>query len=188
MLVALVFLGCAALESWVPATSAADSSPLLTWLRKWGAVALGVALTPLTWARDVSWHDERSLQLAMIADRPDDPESALAAGMLAFEEGDLERAYPHCKAYADVRRDSDGANLCVGSWLLTHQKAAEALAYLRPYTLARPGKPSARRTFLFALLATHRTQEAAALVRDWSGQFPGAPEIEEARRALANLP
>jgi hypothetical protein len=185
MLVALLLIGCAALESWLPPVAAVDAPPLLTWLRKWGVVALSVALTPLTWARDVSWHDEASLQQAMIAERPDDPESELAAGMLAFGEGDLDRAYPHCKAYAQARRDSDGAHLCVGSWLLTHQRPADALHYLRPYVLARPGMPLARRTFLFALLANHEAEEAAAIVHDWSRQFPGAAEVEEARRALA---
>ena len=78
MLVALVLLAAAVLESWLPHTAAENAPALLTALRKWGLVALSVALMPLTWARDVSWHDEHSLQLAMIADRPNDPESELA--------------------------------------------------------------------------------------------------------------
>jgi len=177
----LVLMLCA--ETWLPAAEP-DASTLARLLRKWGALALALALLPLTWSRDASWYDQRSLQLAMIADRPDDPESWLAEAMLAFGAGDVERAYPRCKAYAEARPTSDKANLCVGSWLLLHGRAAEAVESLRPYALSRPGMSSARRTFLYALLHAQRYDELERTLRDWSPSFSGAPELREAEAAL----
>jgi len=172
-----------------PATAPSDdASPLVAFAKKWAALALGVALLPLTWSRDAAWVDQKSLQLAMIADRPDDPESWLAEGMLHFHADDLEQAYPKCRAYADARPDSDKANLCVGSWLLTHRRPAEAVEYLRPYALSRPGIAQARHTFLFALLASRQYDEASRTLTQWLQQFPNAPELLEARAALAAAP
>jgi Flp pilus assembly protein TadD len=157
-------------------------------LRKWGAVALAVAITPFTWARDTSWFDEPSLQTAMITDRPTDPESRFAAAMMLLREGDIERAYPLCRAYAEARPDSEKANFCVGSWLLLHHKPAEAVTALRPYALSRPGMETARRAFLAALLASRQYDEARQTVEDWSRAFAGAPDLEEARATLASMP
>jgi hypothetical protein len=169
-------------ETWLSPLEA--STPLLAALKRWGAFGLALAMLPLTWSRDASWFDQKSLQLAMIADRPDDPESWLAEAMLSFATGDLERAYPRCRAYADARPDSDKANLCVGSWLLLHGRSAEAVRYLRPYALARPGLASARRTFLYALLTSGQHEELGRTLRDWSQAFPGSPELVEAQAAL----
>lgn len=186
MLLGLLLTASSALEAWLPASSGAEaSSPLVASVRRWGVVGLALAMVPLTWARDASWTNQKSLQLAMIADRPEDPESWLAEGMLRFTEGDLEHAYPKCAAYAEARPDSDKANLCVGSWLLLQRRAAEAVEYLRPYALARPGLSSARRTLLFALLASQRYDEAERTLKLWSQQFPGASELVEARAALS---
>lgn len=169
-------------ETWLPSPSAAESR-LLSLMRKWGVPGLALALLPLTWSRDAAWYDQKSLQLAMIADRPDDPESWLAEAMLSFGAGDVERAYPLCKAYADARSGSDKANLCVGSWLLMHGRAPEAVDYLRPYALSRPGIANARRTFLYALLHSGRYDELERTLGDWEA-FEGAPELGEARAAL----
>jgi len=169
-------------EAWL--APVVPSTPLLVLLKKWGAFGLALAMLPLTWSRDASWYDQKSLQLSMIADRPDDPESWLAEGMLSFGAGDVERAYPRCKAYADARPSSNKANLCVGSWLLLHGRSPEAVTYLRPYALARPGLASARRTFLYALLTSRQFEELDRVTRDWSQAFPGAPELAEARAAL----
>jgi hypothetical protein len=174
-------------ETWLPVVEGAPR-PLLALLRRWGAPCLGLALLPLTWARDASWRDQKSLQLAMIADRPDDPESWLAEAMLAFAAGDVERAYPRCRDYQALRPGSDKANLCLGSWLLLHGRAAEAVEFLRPYALSRPGMPNARRTFLYALLHSGRYDELERTLRDWSAMFPGSPELREARAALSSTP
>jgi predicted Zn-dependent protease len=146
-----------------------------------------VALVPLTWSRDASWRDERSLYEAMLADRPDDPESRFAAGMMAFAEGDIERAYIHCRAYAEARTDSEKANLCIGSWLLVHRRPDEAAAHLRPYALSRPAMPTARRAFLASLFASRQFDEARQTVEAWSTTYAGASEIEEAKAALGTL-
>lgn len=169
-------------ETWLSAADA--STALLGALKRWGAFGLALAMLPLTWSRDASWYDQKSLQLAMIADRPDDPESWLAEAMLWFATGDIEHAYPRCRAYADARPDSDKANLCVGSWLLLHGRSAEAVRYLRPYALARPGLASGRRTFLYALLTSGQHEELARTLRDWSQTFPGSAELVEAQAAL----
>lgn len=185
MLVGLAFAVAAALEAFRPLPAVA-SPGLLGLLEKWGAVGLALAVLPLTWARSASWLDSTSLQLAMIADRPDDPESWLAEGLMFYAEGEIERAYPRCRAYADARPSSDKANLCVGSWLLLHGRAPEAVSYLRPFALSRPGVSAARRVFLFALLASRRYDELADTLREWSGQFAGAKELAEAEAALVS--
>lgn len=172
-----------AAEAWLP-TERTSSSPLLSALRRWGIFGLAGAMLPLTWSRDASWYDQKSLQLAMIADRPDDPESWLADAMLSFGAGEIEAAYPRCRAYVTARPDSDKANLCIGSWLLLHRRAAEAVEYLRPYALSRPGMINARRTFLYALLAAGRLEELERTLGDWSQSFAGSSEIEEATAAL----
>jgi len=188
LLLGLVVTTAATLEAWLPAPSAGlASSPLVAGAKRWGAVGLSLALVPLTWARDASWKDQESLQLAMIRDRPDDPEAWLAEGMLHFASGDLQQAYPRCIAYARARPDSDKANLCIGSWLLDEKRPAEAVSYLRPYALARPGVAAGRRTFLFALLSSGRYEEASRTLGQWLGYFPQAPELLEAREALARL-
>jgi hypothetical protein len=187
MLIGLILATACIAEAYV--VPAADDSPaLVTALRKWGAAAVAVAVVPLTWAREASWYDERSLQTAMIADRPADPESRLAAGMMFFTDGDIEQAYPHCRAYAETRPGSEKPNLCVGSWLLIHRRPAEAVTYLRPYALSRPGMETARRAFLAALLASRQYDEARATVDDWSRVFSGATDLAEARATLASLP
>jgi hypothetical protein len=186
MLIGLLLAGACLAEVFVP-TTVADAPPLPAALSRWGPVALAVALVPLTWARDASWYDEASLQAAMIADRPTDPESRLAAGMRLFVDGELEQAYPLCRAYSEARPDSDKPNLCLGAWLLVHRRPAEAANYLRPYALARPGMESARRAFLAALMASHQYDEAKKTVDDWSIMFSGATDLEQARATLASL-
>lgn len=182
----LVTLAATFQAAAAPASAVAEgASPLVSFAKKWSALGLGVALLPLTWSRSAAWVDQKSLQLAMVADRPDDPESWLAEGMLHFYADDVEQAYPKCKAYADARPESDKANLCVGSWLLTHRRAEEAAKYLRPFALSRPGMADARHTFLFALLASRQYDEASRTLSEWLPQFPNAPELLQAKAALA---
>jgi len=186
LLIGLLLTSAALVETWLPETTEVPSpSALLGLVKKCGAVGLALAIVPLTWARDTSWRDQRALQQAMIAARPDDPESWLAEGMMHFAADELDAAYPKCAAYRQARPESDKANLCIGSWLLLQRRAPEAAQYLRPYALARPGMATARRTLLFALLAARRYDEAAELVERWLADFPGAPELLEAQSALA---
>lgn len=181
-----VLIGAAsAVTCSVPAIRAVF--PLLSQVQRWIVPALAIAMVPLTWSRDASWHDETSLQLAMIADRPFDPESRLAAGMLYFGRNELDQAYPHCVAYATARPESEKAHLCIGLWLVLHDRANEAVPYLRRYALARPGIESARRAYLVALFAIRDFAEAQAVLEEWTKLFPNASDLVAARAELLRL-
>jgi hypothetical protein len=145
---------------------------------------LAVAMLPMTWARGVTFRSETELQAAMVEERPDDPEAQIAMGLTLFATGDVEGAYPHCAAYAAVYPRSSRPGLCIGSWLLMHGRAAEALDVLRPYALARPGFPNARRTALAAAFAANDLRTVQAFLDAWEPLAPGADELVEARRAL----
>ncbi|MGE5789066.1 MAG: tetratricopeptide repeat protein [Myxococcales bacterium] len=184
MLAGVLIGASAGIASWpgIP-----EPSPLLRVVQRWAVPALTLAMMPLTWSRDASWRDETTLQLAMIADRPLDPESRLAAGMLYFTRNDIDQAYPHCVAYARARPESEKAHLCVGTWLVIHGRADEAIPYLRRYALARPGMESARRAYLVALLAVHDFVEAQAVLDEWNVLFPDASDLAAARAELRRL-
>jgi tetratricopeptide (TPR) repeat protein len=145
---------------------------------------LGVALLPMTWARGVTFRSEADLQAAMVEELPDDPEVQIALGLTLFAQGDLEAAYPHCEAYAQVHPSGSRPGLCIGSWLLVHGRPAEALAVLRPYALARPGYPNVRRTALAAAFAANDLDAAQAFLDAWEPLAPGAEELVEARQVL----
>jgi hypothetical protein len=148
-------------------------------------VVLVVAIVPLTWARAATFHDETTLQLAMIDERPDDPESQLAQGLRLFAQGDVEGAHPHCAAYASLVPRSDRANQCVAAWLLDHHRPREALALLRPYALARPGYAGVRRLTLATAFACEDYGAVQTFLAEWEPSFPGAPDLVAAREELA---
>jgi hypothetical protein len=184
VLVALACLIGALLTCAHSSVEAAVQNSRFRGMLVWLPAVFYVCTLPLTWARDASWKSERSLQLAMVTDRPDDPESKLAASALLIADSDWDGAYSLCRAYAALRPMSDKANFCIGRWLLMHGKPDEATGYLRPYALARPGFVPGRRAFLVALYRSGGLREAKETVEMWSRMFPGAPDLEEARVAL----
>jgi len=170
--------------AWLLAALAQTLPPLHPRLGAVVPPVLAVAMVPMTWARGVTFRSETELQATMIEERPDDPETQIAMGLTLFAAGDIERAYPHCEAYAAVYPRSSRPGLCVGSWLLLHGRPAEALAILGPYALARPGFPNARRTALAAAFAAGDLQAAQSFLDAWEPVAPGADELVEARQAL----
>jgi len=163
---------------------ATQGTVLLQFARRWGAVAFAFSILPLTWARDNNWHDETSLQLAMVASRPEDPETWLAVGMMYFGQGNIEEAYPHCRAYADARTQSHKANLCIGVWLLLHSKPAEAVAIIQPEAQTRPGNVNIRRIYMAALIANNDFSKAHRTLDEWSRMFPDAQDLTQAKVTL----
>ena len=177
---------CAAALANCHETVTVKGSALRRLVRRWGAVVVAMAVLPLTWARDRNWHDETSLELAMIADRPQDPETWLATGMLYLAKGDIEQAYPHCRAYANARPELHEANLCVGVWLLKHDRPEEAAAIVRSEALSWPENMKIRRVYLAALIASHDYAQAHRTLNEWSRMFPGAKDLAEAKAALGS--
>jgi hypothetical protein len=171
--------------AWLLAALAQAFPPVQARLGAVVPPVLAVAMLPMTWARGVTFRSEIELQATMIEERPDDPEAQIAMGLTLFATGDLEAAYPHCAAYAAVYPRTSRPGLCIGSWLLLHGRPAEALEVLRPYALARPGFPNARRTALAAAFAANDLQAVRTFLDAWEPLAPGADEIVEARRALA---
>ncbi len=146
------------------------------------AVACGLvlAMIPLTWARDLEWRDESSLQQAMFQRRPYDPESRLAEGMRLFVREDWSGAYPHCKAYAEAKPESDRAGLCLGTILLQQGKPRSAAAHLEPYTFARPGSVRARVTLLEALFAANDLDAVERVLRYFGPHVESLPDMKAA--------
>jgi len=181
---AAAFLGAAAFAALRAPLERALATSRLAPLARAFPFVVAVALAPLTWSRAAQYRDQESLQIAMIAERPDDPESRLAESFRLFARGDVERAYPHCAAYRAARPSSDRANLCVGTWLVVNGRAKDAVPLLRPYALARQGDPRARRALFAALFASGDLDGVAAMIAEWEPIFPDAPDVVEAREEL----
>ena len=186
--VAAALVGAAAFEAIRERVEASLATSRIAPLARAFPIVVAVALVPLTWARAAAYRDEATLQTAMIDERPDDPESRLAESFRLFGRGDLEGAYPHCAAYAAARPSSDRANLCVGTWLVVHGRAREAVPLLRVYALARAGDPRARRALLASLFASGDLDGVAGQLAEWEPLFPGASDLVDAREELARRP
>jgi hypothetical protein len=146
--------------------------------------ALALALLPTTWARGVTFRDESTLQRTMEEEIPDDPETQIATGLRLLAQGDVEGAYPHCQAYASTHPPNSRADRCIGIWLLLHGRSCEALTRLRPYALARPGFPAARRPALAAAFACNDLPAVRSMLDAWEPIAPGADDLVEARQQL----
>jgi hypothetical protein len=158
--------------------------PSLPPMAKLTPAALALALLPMTWARGVTFRDEATLQKTMEEELPDDPETQIAMGLRLLAQGDVEGAYPHCQAYAATYPGSSRGDRCIGIWLLVHGRACEALTRLRPYALARPGFPTARRPALAAGFACNDLAAVRAMLEAWEPIAPGADDLVEARQQL----
>lgn len=146
--------------------------------------ALALALLPMTWARGVTFRNEATLQKTMEEEIPDDPETQMAMGLRLLAEGDVDAAYPHCQAYATTYPRSSRPDRCIGVWLLLHGQPCDALTRLRPYALARPGFPTARRPALAAAFACNDLDAVRSMLEAWEPIAPGADDLVEARRQL----
>jgi hypothetical protein len=179
--VCAAMLGAAMAEA-LPPPRAALVRPLVA-----AVAGLVVAILPITWARATDFRNELMLQGAMVAERPDDPESQIALGLGHLARGELELAYPHCVAYATVHPSSDRPALCIGMWELSHGQACSASRRLRPYALARPGYPLSRTAALEAAFACPDLDAVREMLAAWEPAFPDAPEIRAARHELDSL-
>ncbi len=160
-----------------------DPSPLLRFLPSL-PLAFAAVATPACWARVATWVNEPTLQRQMYLDRPEDPQSKFAEGSRLLTIGDVEHAYPLCKAYKDQLPSSGRADGCIASCLLRKGKTKEAIPYLRSYTYEHLADPATRRTYLAALFAAGDLDAVQAALDDWGPELASSPEVAQARRTL----
>jgi hypothetical protein len=142
-----------------------------------------LALLPLTWGRDRDWRDDASLQRAMYATHPEDPEAQLAMGMLLLREGDRRGSYEHCARFQASRPEDDRAALCLATYELSREPALAARRLI-PWVHARPGNARGRATLWEALFAAGDLKGVERELSFLEGAVPGAHDVILARRLL----
>lgn len=178
------FVLCAAMLGAAMAEALPPPRPVLVRPILAAVAGLVLAVMPLTWARATDFRNELILQGAMVAERPDDPETHIAQCLGLFSRGDLEEAYPHCTAYTAARPSSDRPDLPIGVWELSHGQACAASKRLRPYALARPGYALSRTVAFEAAFACGDLDAVREMLAAWEPPFPDAPDVVAARRRL----
>lgn len=161
-----------------------SKSPLLSLAPAFPFV-MALALAPATWARELEWKDERTLQAAMFTARPDDPESQYAEGVLRMSEHDWDGAYALCARYDEVHPRSHRADYCVGKCLFFEGKPKEAAEKLSAYLEERPANADARHLLLASLFAIEDLDGVARTLDGWSPELDDDPEVQAARAELS---
>jgi hypothetical protein len=142
--VALFLIGWAepAFALLAPRMPALTKRPALLGVGLPAAIVL-VAL-PFTWAQELTWQSNETLQANMFRARPADPQSQLAEGVRRMKAGDSAGSYPLCQAYAEHFPSSDRADFCLGDYLLRHGQPREAAMRFERYLRERPYNAPAR--------------------------------------------
>lgn len=150
--------------------------------------ALCVGLVPVAWARDIDFASDETLNMALLRNRPEDPQSWIGAGTVLFIQGKGDAAYPLCERYRRALPHSSRANLCVGDYLLRHGQPRQAAMVLQPYVLGRSGHVRGRQVLLDALIAMPDRAAAQQALAWLEQRHPGAPDLVEARGRIDRLP
>jgi hypothetical protein len=178
---ASAFLAAAALRLLPARTSSPARVPL-------AIVAVALACIVPTWSRVRAWKDEATLLQAMVNARPGDPLSDLTAGVLRMQKGDIDGAYPLCKAYRDAVPTSQRADFCVALWHFRHDRPAEAAAAVKAFAYGNPGLSSPRALLFTSLLQARDREGTEEALRHFERFVPDAPDVRAARRNLATWP
>jgi hypothetical protein len=142
-----------------------------------------LALVPLTWARAADFAGDDTLQLAMVRERPDDPQALLATIAHLRGEGRKQEAYPLCVEYFARNPRSLSAHACMAEDALAKKDYARAAALLEPWVYSRPGDAAARGAYFEALFQTGDLTRIRAALDYFEPVEPNAPDIRAARAA-----
>jgi hypothetical protein len=150
-----------------------------------GALVAGilVACVPFTWARAADFASDETLQLAMVRERPDDPQALLATIARLRGEGKKEEAYPLCAEYSARNPRSLSAHACIAEDALSKKDYARAAKYLEPWVYSRPGDSAARAGYFEALFQTGDLRRIEAALAYFEPVEPNAPDVRAARAA-----
>jgi hypothetical protein len=150
-----------------------------------GALVAGilVACVPFTWARAADFASDETLQLAMVRERPDDPQAILATIARLRGEGRKEEAYPLCAEYSAKNPRSLSAHACIAEDALAKKDYARAAKYLEPWVYSRPGDAAARAGYFEALFQTRDYARIETALAYFEPVEPNAPDIRAARIA-----
>lgn len=151
-------------------------------------LVLCIGFVPVAWARDLDFESDETLSMALLRNRPNDPQSWIGAGTVLFLKGDVDAAYPLCERYRRAMPRSSRANLCVGEYLLSHGQPRRAAAVLESYVRVRSGHMRGRRALVGALMAAGEVEAAGQAVQWLERRHPGAPDLAEARALIERAP
>ena len=165
----------------VQALGAREPSPLLR-LAPALPYLLALAVVPATWARASAFRDEPTLQRRMYEDRPEDPNSKYAQATWLLARGDVEDAYPLCRAFAEAYPDGTQADVCIARYYFSHERFSEAIPYLRHHMEQHPNA-GARAALFTALFATNDLDGVQSTLDEWP-ELASAPDAVAARKEL----
>ncbi len=154
----------------------------------WAALALPIAVMPFTWSRAGDFASESTLQLAMVRDRPDDPESAIAEGMRLLRAHDYVGAGPLCERYRQRHPQSERADLCLAHAAMATGHPREAADLAARYLEGRPGNEVGRELMVRALVVSGQLARARKTLDAMLIAQPDDEQLRELRSLLDATP
>lgn len=152
--------------------------PLVPW-------ALMLAYAPLTWARDVDWMNETTLQAQMERVRPEDPMSKFAACARLVEAGQFEEGLKNCAEYAEHFPKTWRTHRTEAIALLGLGRKAEAIKSMKQLTALKPEQTDTRIMLISTLFELNRLDEIEEVLNRWSPAFDEQRDVIAARHELA---
>lgn len=143
-----------------------------------------VAIIPFTWARAADYASDDTLALAMIRERPDDPQAILAQIAALRGAGKKEEAYPLCHRYAEVMPKSLAVHPCLTEEAIAKKDYVRAANLLEPWVYSRPGDAAARGLYFDTLFRIGDVPRLKAALDYFEPVEPNAPDVRAAREAF----
>ncbi len=138
-----------------------------------------LAMAPIARGRAFCYQDMETLSECDALLQPRDPITLHRRIEQSLGMGKLDEAFPNCVAYAAIMPTKRIAvDNCIGSWMLLHGLAADAVPYFQELAYAKPKWHASRRQYFLALALSGHADLALKEIGRWKRKFPHAKDLD----------